>query len=223
VVKALGGFSDSNYSPTTEAAAAVNFDVIGLCASAGGLPALVEIVSALPSDFPAAIMVVQHTLPGHRTQLAHILGRHTLLPSKIAEAGDVVRPGQIYVADAGRHLVIHPGGHIALSDSARANFTRPAADLLLLSMALELRDHAFAVVLSGFGSDGAMGVRAVKGAGGVTIAQERSGVQPGMPEAAIATGCVDLVLPSCKIARALIALTMVKGAPTWFRSPALIR
>lgn len=181
---------------------------------------LTHIVAALPRDFPAAIIVLQHTTPGFRTQLPEMLAGKSRLPAKIAEEGDMLQPGQIFVAPSGRHLLVRCSGVLALTDSERVSFARPAADLLLISVAIEFRERAMAVVVSGYGQDAAVGMRAVKGAGGCTIAEERVNCPRGMPEAAIETGCIDLILPADKIGKALIALTMTEGAPSWFQSAA---
>jgi len=183
------------------------FDVVAIAASAGGLKALSEALSALPPDFPAAIVVVQHLDPRHRSLMAEILSRRTALAVKQAEHGDALCPGTVWIAPPDNHLLVNPDGTLSLSRSELVHFVRPSADLLFESVAASYKDRAIAVVLTGSGSDGAMGVEAIKKMGGTVIAQDESTSDfSGMPSAAVQTGRVDFVLPLDEIAAALISL-----------------
>jgi len=185
------------------------FDVVAVAASAGGLNALSELLSAVPAEFPAAIVVVQHLDPRHRSLMADILSRRTRLNVKQADDGDRLKPGTVYIAPPNRHLLVNRDGTLSLSQSELVHFVRPSADLLFESVAASHKDRAIAVVLSGTGSDGAMGVQAIKKMEGTVIAQdERSSEFFGMPSAAIHTGNVDFVLPLSEIAPALVTLVM---------------
>jgi two-component system, chemotaxis family, protein-glutamate methylesterase/glutaminase len=185
------------------------FDVVALAASAGGLTALSRVLSALPSDFPAAVVVVQHLDPRHRSLMADILSRRTALRVKQAEEGDVLTPAMAYIAPPNRHLLVNPDGTLSLSQSELVHFVRPSADLLFESVAASHKDRAIAVVLTGTGSDGAMGVQAIKKMGGTVIVQdEKTSEFFGMPAAAIQTGDADFILPLDEIASALITLVM---------------
>jgi two-component system chemotaxis response regulator CheB len=185
----------------------VAFYVVALAASTGGLKAISTILSALPADFPAAILVVQHLSPTYPSQLAEILSKWTALQVKPATAGDGLRPGTVYVAVPAQHLLIQPNGMLLLSDAPKMNFVRPAADKLFMSMAATYRSRAIAVVLTGSGTDGSLGVLSVKKYGGMTIAQDQSTSEIfNMPRAAIATGKIDLVLPLEAIAATLTHL-----------------
>lgn len=185
----------------------VAFNVVALAASAGGLQAIRTILSALPVDFPAAVLVVLHISPTYPSRLAEILSWQTVLQVKPAVTGDVLRPGTVYVAVPAYHLLIQPNGTLLLADTPKMNFVRPAADKLFMTMATNYKSRAIAVVLSGGNSDGALGILSVKKHGGVTIAQDESTSQFfDMPRAAIATGRVDWVLPLDAIAPALIHL-----------------
>ena len=187
------------------------FDVVALAASAGGLAALSAVLSALPADFPAALLVVQHLDPRHRSLMAEILSRRTTLRVKQAAEGDRLSPGNAYIAPPDRHLLVNPDGTLSLSQSELVHFVRPSADLLFESVAASYKDRAIAVVLTGTGSDGNMGVKAIKKMGGTVIAQdEKTSEFSGMPSAAIQTGQVDFVLPLDEIAPALITLVMKK-------------
>jgi two-component system, chemotaxis family, protein-glutamate methylesterase/glutaminase len=188
------------------------FDVAALAASAGGLTALSRVLSALPSDFPAAVVVVQHLDPGHRSLMADILSRRTPLRVKQAEEGDLLTPATVYIAPPNRHLLVNPDGTLSLSQSELVHFVRPSADLLFESVAASHKDRAIAVVLTGTGSDGAMGVQAIKKTGGTVIVQDEKTSQFfGMPAAAIQTGNADFILPLDEIASALVTLVMKGG------------
>jgi len=183
------------------------FEIVALAASAGGLNALSQVLTALPQDFPASIVVVQHLDPRHRSLMAHILSGRTALRVKEAEERDVIAPGTVYVAPPDRHLLVNPDGTLSLSQSELVHFLRPSADLLFESVAASHRERAIAVVLSGTGSDGSMGVQAIKKMGGTVIAQDEKTSQfYGMPGAAVQTGGVDFVLPLEEIAAALVTL-----------------
>lgn len=185
------------------------FDLVACASSAGGLNALTELLSRLPSDFPAAVAVVQHLDPRHRSLMADILAKRTHLRVKEAEAGERLEVGTVYIAPPNRHLLVNPDGRLTLADSELVHFLRPSADLLFESVAASFRERAIAVVLSGTGKDAAMGVSAIKSTGGTVIAQDPKTAEfPGMPEEAVATGNVDFVLSLSEIADALVTLVM---------------
>ena len=188
-------------SPETVSSA---FEVVALAASAGGLNALTHILAALPRDFPAALVVVQHLDPRHRSLMADILGRRTMVPVKEASEGDQLVAGRAYIAPPNRHLLVNPDRTISLTQTQLVHFVRPSADLLFESTAASFKERAIAVVLSGSGSDGAMGVKAIKKMGGTVIVQDAKNAEfAGMPEAAQATGIADFVLALDEIAPAL--------------------
>jgi two-component system chemotaxis response regulator CheB len=189
-----------------------SLQVVAICASAGGLNALSQVLSALPADFPAAITVVQHLSRHQPSMMADILSRRIALQVKQAEAGDCLRPGTVYIAPPDNHLLINPDGSLSLSHSELVHFVRPSADLLFESVAASLKQRAIALVLTGRGSDGAMGVRAIKEMGGTVIAQDRDTSEYyDMPEAAINTGVVDWVVPLNQIATTLVNLVNMKA------------
>ncbi len=185
------------------------FDVVALAASAGGVTALSLLVSKLRPGFPAAVVVVQHLDPRHRSLMADILSRRTTLRVVQAHEGDQLTQGTIYIAPPDRHLLVNPDGTLSLTQSELVHFLRPSADLLFKSVAASYRDRAIAVVLTGTGSDGSMGVRAIKKMGGTVIVQdEQSSEFFGMPSAAITTGDTDFVLPLEEIPLALETLVI---------------
>ncbi|WP_375515969.1 chemotaxis protein CheB [uncultured Nostoc sp.] len=184
------------------------FDIVAIAASAGGLTALIKVLS-IPPEFTAAIAIVQHLAPKHRSFLAEILGRRTDIIVKQAKEGDCLTPGTAYVAPPNRHLLVNGDGTLSLSQSELVNFLRPSADLLFESVAATYKDRAIALVLTGTGSDGAVGVEAIKKMGGIIIVQDpKTAKFSGMPFAAIQTGNVDFILPLDEISSTLVTLVM---------------
>jgi len=191
-----------------------DFDVVAIAASAGGLNAINAVLSNLPAAFPAPIVVVQHLDPRHRSLMAEILARNTSLHVKQADEGDTMQPGMVYIAPPDRHLLVNSDGTLALSQSELVHFVRPSADLLFESVAASHKERAIAVVLTGTGSDGSMGVQAIKKMGGTVICQDVDSAEfTGMPLAALQSKCVDFSLPLDEIAAALVTLVM-KGEPS---------
>ena len=195
-------------------AATERFEIIALAASAGGLKALTEVLASLPASFPVPLVVVQHLDPRHRSLMAEILGRRTAIRVIQAAEGQHLEPGTAYIAPPDRHLLVNPDGTLSLTQTKLVHFVRPSADLLFESAAGSYRSRAIAVVLSGSGSDGAMGVQAIKKMGGTVIAQDRKTSEFfSMPEAAQRTGLVDFILPLQEIAPALQTLVNGSAAP----------
>lgn len=191
----------------------VAYNVVAIGASLGGLKAIDKILSALPANFPAAIVVVQHLSSLYTSYMPELLNRHTPLRVKHAEAGELLRPRTVYIAVPGKHLLINLDGTLCLSDAAKVNFVRPAADKLFISLAASYKSRAIAVVLSGRQTDGLLGVLAVKKHGGIAIAQDEATSECfDMPKSAISTGKVDWVLPLNAIAPALVSLVMTEKA-----------
>jgi two-component system chemotaxis response regulator CheB len=183
------------------------FDIVAIAASAGGLKAITEVLAGLPADFPAALVVVQHLDPRHRSLMAEILSRRTALRVKEAAHGDRLEAGTAFIAPPAHHLLVDPDRTLALTKTELVHFVRPSADLLFESVAGSHRERAIAVVLSGSGLDGAMGVRAIKKTGGTVIVQEPSSSEfRGMPDAAEHTQQADFILPLGEIAGAIISL-----------------
>jgi two-component system chemotaxis response regulator CheB len=187
------------------------YSLVVVAASAGGLTALAALLADLPLEFPLPIAVVQHLDPRHQSVLPQILDRRTALRVKEAADGDRLTAGVVYTAPADRHVMIGQGRSIELNSSERVHFLRPAADHLFASAA-RVCGPVIAVVLTGTGTDGAAGIISVKAAGGTVIAQdEESSEFFGMPQAAIATGRVDFVLPLDRIGAALVALAVTRS------------
>jgi two-component system chemotaxis response regulator CheB len=187
----------------------LHFDIVVLAASAGGLDALIAVLSSLPSDFPIPVAVVLHRSTQGPNLLANVLSRHTVLRVTQAKAGERLQPGTVYLAPSDLHLSVTPARIFALTGGGRQSYVLSSADPLFLSVARVYAERVVAVVLSGYGHDGAEGARAVGRAGGTVLVQDEATAQAfGMPSAAIETGEVDAVLPLSAIGPALVQLAI---------------
>jgi len=187
-------------------------DVVVLASSTGGPKALSSFFSLLPGDFPVPIVIVQHNSTGFDQSFAQWLGAYTALKVKLAEEGEVPRPGTVYIAQTDKHLELRlsdgQGMILRYNDDEPENNQKPAADVLFRTAAESLKQSVISVVLTGMGSDGAAGTQKIREMGGITLAQdEESSLIYGMPKAAMETGCVDMVLPLDKIPSELVRLT----------------
>jgi len=186
-----------------------SFPVIAMAASVGGLKALSVILGGLPAEFPAAIAIVMHLSPDHKSILAEILNGRTHLKVTEAHTGDILCPASVFIAPPNHHLFVVKGGRLELSSAAseKVHYARPSAEPLFASVAEVYQKNAIAVVLTGGDGDGSFGVQIIKEKGGQVIAQDRPTSQDfSMPESSIKTGDVDFILPLNKIAPQLIKL-----------------
>ena len=186
-----------------------SFPVIAMAASVGGLKALSIILGGLPADFPAAIAIVMHVAPDHKSLLTEILKCRTHLQVTEAHTGDTLVPSKVFVAPPNHHLFVVKGDRLKLSSAhaEKIHFARPSAEPLFASVAEVYGKNAIAVVLTGGDGDGSFGVQIIKDKGGTVIAQDRPTSENfSMPETSIKTGDVDYILPLDKIAPMLIAL-----------------
>lgn len=192
---------------STKKPAARQYDIVAIAASAGGLTALSTVLGGLRPDFDAIIAVVQHLDPRHRSLMPQIIGRRSSLPVHQAADGMLLERGHLYLAPPDRHFLVNRDGTASLTESELVNFVRPSADLLFESVAAAYGARAIAVVLTGTGHDGSMGVTAIKKRHGTVIAQDEGSSEFfGMPSAAIRTGAVDFVLALEEIPMALQTL-----------------
>ncbi|RPI66579.1 MAG: chemotaxis protein CheB, partial [Geobacteraceae bacterium] len=171
--------------------------VIG--ASTGGPPALQTIFSAIREPLPVAFAIAQHMPPGFTRAFAERMNKLSALTISEAADGDLVLPGKVFIAPGGKDLVFERSGQevrIRVVNPSPAQRYVPSVDVLFTSAAETFAAKTVAVVLTGMGNDGHQGVMAIKKAGGTVIAEsEESSVVFGMPKEAIATGCVDTVVP----------------------------
>lgn len=179
-------------------------DIVAITSSTGGPAALSEIFRELPADFNIPLVVVQHISPDFLPSLVEWLNTTTALKIEIAREGAVPLPGHIYFAPSSAHLRLSRSRRFELDDYTLMPYT-PSGDILLKSIAANYAAHAVGVVLTGMGADGAEGLHAMHQAEAYTIAQdEATSVVFGMPQAAIALGAAQVVLPIRAIAQAII-------------------
>lgn len=173
--------------------------VVGVGASAGGLQALQAFFGALTESLNAAFVVVQHLSPDFKSFMVELLTKHTRMPVQRAEHGVAVKPGNIYLIPPKVTLTISRGRlQLAKSDPRRG--LHLPIDEFFISLAQDQQRRAVAIVLSGTGSDGTAGIRAIKDAAGMVMVQSEDSAQfDGMPRSAIATGLADFVLPPAKM------------------------
>lgn len=203
----------------TEVAETINVEthksrhyLVGIGASAGGLEALTQLISALPSNLGISYIIIQHLSPTHRSMMAQLLGRETPMVVCEIEDGTLPEPDIIYIAPAGRNTILLDG-RLKLLEPKRENMPKPSVNAFFASMAEEKTEDAIGIILSGTGSDGTLGVRNIKANGGLTFAQEVSSAKyNGMPQSAIDSGCVDWILTPDKIAAEITAI--VQNQPT---------
>src|ERR1700730_127437 len=175
--------------------------IVAVASSARDLEAVSELLSALPAASGAAFVIVQHLDSGREMLLAGALAKRTMFPVIYAQDGDTPERDHVYVMSANTTLTI-TGGRFTVTPGASG--PHHPGDTLFASLAEDLGDGAIGVVLSGGGSDGALGVQAIRNRGGTTFAQYPGSARfPSMPISAIETGCVDAVLRPNEIARAL--------------------
>lgn len=184
--------------------------VIAIAASTGGPRAISEVVTSLPGDLDAAVLIAQHMPRGFTAGLARRLATLTHLEVAEGRDGEIVAPGRIYLAPGGLHMhVTHSplGATIALDDGPTVWGVRPAADKLFVSVARAFGDASVGIVLTGMGRDGALGLSAVREAGGGAIVQdEATSAVYGMPKAALETSGADRVLPPSEMGPAAAQL-----------------
>jgi two-component system chemotaxis response regulator CheB len=179
--------------------------VIGV--STGGPRALCSIFGALRRDFPLPLILVQHNSSGFDRGFVQWLRGYTALEVRLAGEGERPVPGRVHIAPTDRHLLVGKNGAFSFDDGPPVNNQKPAVDLLFKSAADYYGAALISLVLTGMGRDGAAGTRAVRDAGGLTMAQdERSSMIYGMPRAARETGCVDMVVGLEAIPRQLLLL-----------------
>jgi len=194
-------------SEARHAAVGAQYKAVVIGGSAGGIKALAAILSALPKDFALPVLAVQHLHSSDDgTFASHVASLTRLL---VVEPCDKARiePGRLYTAPANYHMLVERDFSISLSVEERVNWSRPSIDVLFESAALAWGEAVVAVILSGANPDGAKGIRVVKKAGGLTIAQDPADAESRvMPQAAIDTGAVDKVLRDEEIGRLLAEL-----------------
>jgi two-component system CheB/CheR fusion protein len=180
---------------------APDFPVVGIGASAGGLAAFEAFFSGMPreSDSGMAFVLVQHLAPDHKSILTDLVGRYTRMKVFEVEDGMIVRPNYAYIIPPGKDMA-YISGALQLMEPAAPRGKRMPIDFFFRTLAQDQHEKAIGVVLSGTGSDGTLGVRAIKGEGGMVMVQEPATTEyDGMPRSALATGMVDYELPPAEM------------------------
>ena len=195
----------SHSSPATTA-------IVALAVSTGGPKALQEILPLLPGDLPVPILVVQHMPPGFTAPFAERLNKVCMISVSEASQGDVVQPGKVYLAPAGwqmrvaRSLDSHTV--ICLSDKPEDQLHVPSGDVMMQSVAAAFHSQAMGVIMTGMGSDGAQGMKAIHREGGFTVGQdEASCTVYGMPRVCAEMGVLDRVVPLGQIPQEILRAT----------------
>ena len=200
----------SNPDPSVRETPAKRFPTVGIGASAGGVNALQQFFDSLPGDVEAAFVVIVHLDPAHQSELPNILAARTRMPVTQVTDRTRLEPGRVYVIPPNRRLFV-TDQHLAVAEFDEPRWQRAPIDLFFRSLAAQRGDD-FAVVLSGAGSDGAVGIKAVKEAGGIILVQDPDEAEYGsMPRSAVATGLADFVLPVREIAARLPELIRNRG------------
>jgi two-component system, chemotaxis family, protein-glutamate methylesterase/glutaminase len=189
------------------ASAEPTVDLVAIGASTGGPQALAHLLGALPADFTPAVVVVQHMADGFIEGLASWLAGLCALPVGVATSGIRLQPGTVTIAPSARNLVVNDHLRISIEQPPPTQFNVPGVDATFESVARNVGPRAIGVLLTGMGRDGAVGLKAMRNAGAITIGQdEESSAVWGMPAAAAACGAVQRQLPLIEIAGALVAI-----------------
>lgn len=199
-----------------------NIEAIVIGASTGGPAALQIILTSLPANFPAAILITQHMPKGFTTTFAERLNRISPLHIKEAEDGDTVRAGTALICPGGSHMVLKKRNNsvkVFLKEPNGEDRYIPSVDMLLSSSAEIYGSSAVGVILTGMGNDGKEGIVEIKRKGGYTIAEaESTAIIFGMPQEAIKTGVVDRILPLDEIPKEITKIVMGKREKGWKKS-----
>lgn len=185
---------------------ALEFPVVGIGASAGGLEAFKSFFTAMPPDSGMAFVLVQHLDPTHESMMTELLAKQTEMAVQEIVDNTVIQPNTVYMIPPNKYLSVRER-RLRLSDPIERRGMRLPIDFFFRSMAEEFGDRAICIVLSGTGSDGTLGCRAVKGEGGMLLVQTPASAQyDGMPQNAIRSGLVDFVLPTEAMPKALLSI-----------------
>jgi two-component system, chemotaxis family, CheB/CheR fusion protein len=181
-----------------------DFPIVGLGASAGGLEALEAFFSNMPANSNMAFVIIQHLSPKHKSIMASLLSKSTKMPVNEIKSGTRVEPNRVYLNPPDKNVVIQ-NGKLQLMMPIKSDGLNLPIDCFFKSMASDLNEKAVCVILSGTATDGTLGLKAIKGNGGIAMVQDlNSAKYDGMPRSAIATGIVDFILPVEKLPGELV-------------------
>jgi two-component system chemotaxis response regulator CheB len=207
-VDSAGGFRNGSHSLPEQAV-----EIVAIGTSTGGPAALQTVLPALPADLPVPVLVAQHMPAGFTAPLAQRLDGICPLPVREAVDGDVLLPGNIYIAPAGKQMQVQrkSGQVVAIinTEAAISTLYRPSVDILFLSLAKEIGSATLAVVMTGMGNDGCKGLKAIRDSGGFAIAEaEDSCIVYGMPRAVIEAGLANRVVTLPEIGKTIVECVM---------------
>jgi two-component system, chemotaxis family, protein-glutamate methylesterase/glutaminase len=187
----------------------VNYELVVIGGSWGGMRALQSVLDGLGDECPAAIVVALHRGPSEGDRLARLIERYTPLPVHEAEDKDDLVAGNVYLAPPDYHTLVEADGTLGLSTEERVRYARPSIDVLFRSAAEAYRERCVGIVLTGANEDGADGLRRIKDLGGVAIVQDPGSAERSeMPSAALAATEADVVLPLGEIGAFLRGLLL---------------
>jgi two-component system chemotaxis response regulator CheB len=182
-------------------------NIIAIAASTGGPNALNVILPNFPKDFPCPVVIAQHIAEGFVAGLVEWLAKVSRVAVKVAESGDLLLPGQVYVSPPDHHMTVDYGNRIVFVERTPHDIYHPSCDALLRSVATVYGPRAIGVILTGMGADGVKGLVKIKEMQGRTIAQdEETSIVYGMPHKAVEAGCVDRVYPLSQIGPKLVSM-----------------
>ena len=183
---------------------AAGFPIVGIGASAGGLEALETFFKHMPSEKNIAFVIIQHLSPKHKSIMGALLSKCTEMEVLDLEDGMKIEPNRVYLNPPDKNVVII-NGTLQLLDPVRTGAVNLPIDCFFRSMAEDLGEQAICIILSGTATDGTLGLRTVKGEGGIAMVQDPDSAKyDGMPRSAIATGLVDFILPVEKLPGELV-------------------
>lgn len=185
-----------------------NGGIVAIAASTGGPQAINSILSQLPVSFPVPVVITQHIAEGFTKGMVDWLNAGTPLTVRVAQNGDILSAGTVYVNPAEHSMVVTGQGLVTLGPGDSRQVYHPSCNTLLASIAPAYRTSAIGLIMSGMGDDGVSGMEAIRKAGGATLAQDGpSSVIYGMNRLAVERGCIDRVLPLAEIPAELIRRT----------------
>jgi two-component system chemotaxis response regulator CheB len=198
----------------TAAIARPRIELVVIGASAGGVAALMALLTPLPASYALPIIAILHLLPRRDSQLGKVLDNHLTLPVQEARDKAPIEPGVVYVPSANYHLLVERDRSFSFSSEPPVSFSRPSIDVLMASAADAYGPALAGILLTGANMDGAEGMAAIKDRGGLTIVQQPQDADvPTMPEAAIARSQPDHILPLKDIQHMLLRLGTAGGPP----------
>lgn len=216
-VKLLAGIRVITHIPAAPAPAVKSVDVSGIgyeskrivaiASSTGGPKALSIVLSALPENLPCPVVVAQHIPDEFIHGMTDWLDKSSPMRVKAGTGGEVLQAGTVYVSPSEKHMKVDGHRRIVFEERKLTDIYFPSCNVLLSSVAEIYGSKAIGVILTGMGDDGVIGMKAIKAAGGSTVAQdEATSVVYGMPKIAVESHCVDMVLPVEQIARELLSM-----------------